>query len=271
VDWEGHGDLVELDHSDPRTEDLVVDVMKYWLDRGISGWRLDVAYSVPVWFWAKVVDRVREEHPDAVFLGEIIHGDYAELIRDGHLDTVTQYELWKAIWSSIRDVNFWELAHALKRHEEFMAAGPMQTFVGNHDVDRIASTVGDAGASLAAVLLFTVPGVPSVYYGDEQAFRGVKGTGFSADDAVRPALPDDPAELSSLGQEMFELHRNLISLRRRHSWLGGGHVEVVDTQNESIRYAVTAEGHRLDVYLTLAPDVGAELIFDDGEEFSVRR
>ena len=271
VDWEGHGELVELDHSDPRTEDLVVDVMKYWLDRGISGWRLDVAYSVPVWFWAKVVDRVREEHPDAVFLGEIIHGDYAELIRDGHLDTVTQYELWKAIWSSIRDVNFWELAHALKRHEEFMAAGPMQTFVGNHDVDRIASTVGDAGSALAAVLLFTVPGVPSVYYGDEQAFRGVKGTGFSADDAVRPALPDDPAELSSLGQEMFELHRNLISLRRRHSWLGGGHVEVVDTQNESIRYAVTAEGHRLDVYLTLAPDVGAELIFDDGEEFSVRR
>ena len=102
-------------------------------------------------------------------------------------------------------------------------------------------------------------------------YLDLDGTGVSADDAVRPALPDGPAELSALGQEMFELHRNLISLRRRHSWLGGGHVEVVDTQNESIRYAVTAEGHRLDVYLTLAPDVGAELIFDDGEEFSVRR
>lgn len=270
TDWEGHGDLVELDHSDPRTEELVVDVMNHWLDRGVSGWRLDVAYSVPTWFWARVVDRVRERHPAAVFLGEIIHGDYAGLIRDGHLDTVTQYELWKAIWSSIRDVNFWELAHALKRHEEFMAAGPMQTFVGNHDVDRIASTVGDGGAAVAAVLLLTLPGVPSVYYGDEQAFRGEKGTGFSADDAVRPALPESPAELSALGQGMYGLHRELIALRRRHPWLTRGHVEVLDTENETIHYEVTGDGHRLDVRLALTPAPGVELTFDDGEEFSSR-
>ena len=270
VGWEGHGDLVELDHSDPRTADLVVDVMNHWLDRGIAGWRLDVAYAVPTWFWATVVDRVRENHPDAVFLGEIIHGDYEGLIRDGHLDTVTQYELWKAVWSSIRDRNFWELAHALKRHREFMAAGPMQTFVGNHDVDRIASTVGDGGAALAAVLLLTLPGVPSVYYGDEQAFRGVKGTGFSADDAVRPELPATPEELSELGREMFGLHRDLIALRRRHPWLTRGDVEVLDTENEAIRYAVTADGHRLDARLTLAPAAGAELTFDDGETFSTR-
>lgn len=268
-DWEGHGDLAELDHTDPRTEELVVDVMNHWLDRGIAGWRLDVAYSVPTWFWAKVVDRVHTRHPDAVFLGEIIHGDYVGLIRDGHLDTVTQYELWKAIWSSIKDENFWELAHALKRHEEFMAAGPMQTFVGNHDVDRIASTLGDGGAALAAVLLLTLPGIPSIYYGDEQAFRGVKGTGFSADDAVRPALPESPAELSALGQKMFGLHKELIGLRRRHPWLTRGRIEVLDTENSSIHYTVTGEGHRLDARLTLDP-AAAELTFDDGETFSVR-
>ncbi len=268
--WEGHGDLVELDHDNPEVLDFVVDIMAHWLRRGIAGWRLDVAYAVPTWFWATVVDRVRENHPDAVFLGEIIHGDYEGLIRDGHLDTVTQYELWKAVWSSIRDRNFWELAHALKRHREFMAAGPMQTFVGNHDVDRIASTVGDGGAALAAVLLLTLPGVPSVYYGDEQAFRGVKGTGFSADDAVRPELPATPEELSELGREMFGLHRDLIALRRRHPWLTRGDVEVLDTENEAIRYAVTADGHRLDARLTLAPAAGAELTFDDGETFSTR-
>ena len=48
--WEGHGDLALLNHEDPRTEDLVVDVMNHWLDRGIAGWRLDVAYAVPTWF-----------------------------------------------------------------------------------------------------------------------------------------------------------------------------------------------------------------------------
>jgi cyclomaltodextrinase / maltogenic alpha-amylase / neopullulanase len=265
--WEGHGDLALLDHDDPRTAELVVDVMNHWLDRGIAGWRLDVAYSVPTWFWAQVVDRVRQRHPDAVFLGEIIHGDYAALITEGHLDTVTQYELWKAIWSSIRDVNFFELAHALERHREFMESGLMQTFVGNHDVDRIASTVGEEGAALAAVLLLTLPGVPSIYYGDEQAFQGVKGTGFATDDALRPVLPETPAVLSLPAASMFELHRELIALRRRHPWLTRGQVEVLDTVNGAIRYAVTGDGHRLEVRLTLAPAT-AELVFDDGESFA---
>lgn len=265
--WEGHGDLALLDHDDPRTAELVVEVMSHWLDRGIAGWRLDVAYSVPTWFWAQVVDRVRQRHPDAVFLGEIIHGDYAALITEGQLDTVTQYELWKAIWSSIRDVNFHELAHALGRHQEFMAAGPMQTFVGNHDVDRIASTVGDEGAALAAVLLLTLPGVPSIYYGDEQGFHGVKGTGFATDDALRPALPESPSVLALSAAAMFELHRELIALRRRHPWLTRGQVEVLDTANDTIRYAVTGDGHRLDAALTLDPAT-VELVFDGGETFS---
>ncbi len=263
--WEGHGDLALLDHEDPRTEELVVDVMNHWLDRGIAGWRLDVAYSVPAWFWAKVVDRVRGKHPDAVFLGEIIHGDYLELVHDGHLDTVTQYELWKAIWSSIRDTNFFELEHALRRHDEFVAQAPMQTFVGNHDVDRIASVVGAEGAALAAVLLFTLPGVPSVYYGDEQAFTGVKGEGFSADDAVRPPLPDTPEELALMGRWMFELHQELIALRRRHAWLVDARVEVLETANEAIAYRVHCGTAALTVRLTTAPTVSARLEFSDGE------
>lgn len=263
--WEGHGDLALLDHADPRTEDLVVDVMNHWLGRGIAGWRLDVAYSVPARFWAKVVDRVRGQHPDAVFLGEIIHGDYLELVEEGHLDTVTQYELWKAVWSSIQDVNFWELEHALGRHDEFVARAPMQTFVGNHDVDRITSVVGADGAALAAVLLFTLPGIPSIYYGDEQAFTGVKGEGFSADDPVRPPLPATPEGLAPLGQWMFELHQALIASRRRHPWLVNARVEVLETQNEAISYRVHSGDQSLTVRLTIEPTVSARLEFSDGE------
>ncbi|MDR7328930.1 alpha-amylase family glycosyl hydrolase [Corynebacterium guangdongense] len=263
--WEGHDDLVELNHADARVADEVVAVMEHWLGRGVAGWRLDVAYAVPGEFWAEVTGRVRQNHPDAVFLGEVIHGDYAEILRAGHLDAVTQYELWKAIWSSLKDHNFHELAHALERHNGFLDAGHMQTFVGNHDVDRIASTVGDAGAAAAVALLMTLPGVPSVYYGDEQAFRGVRGTGFEADDAVRPALPDSPAGLAPLGGWMRRWHHDLIAFRRRHSWLSTARVEVTELGNELIAYRVSGAGGSLNARIALGESVSVSVAGDDGE------
>ena len=145
--WEGHGSLATLAHDDARVADLVTDIMLHWLRRGIAGWRLDVAYSVPGWFWSDVIGRVRQEFGDAVFLGEVIHGDYPAMVAESRFDSVTQYELWKAIWSSIQSVNFWELAHALERHQTFTASFVPNTFIGNHDVSRIASVLGDSGAA----------------------------------------------------------------------------------------------------------------------------
>lgn len=127
--WEGHEELAALHHDDPRVVDLVADVMVYWLRRGIAGWRLDVAYAVPPEFWREVLGRVRAEFPDALFLGEVIHGDYAEIAEQASLDSVTQYELWKALWSSIKDVNFWELDHALGRHRVVCETVLPNTFV----------------------------------------------------------------------------------------------------------------------------------------------
>ena len=137
--WEGFTDLVEFNHDDPRAVDLVVEVMEHWLARGISGWRLDVAYAVPLAFWREVTDRVRAAYPSAVFVGEVIHGGYHAFVSEGGLDSVTEYELWKAIWSSLKDENLWELAHAFERHAAFCAEFLPQTFVGNHDVTRVAS------------------------------------------------------------------------------------------------------------------------------------
>lgn len=264
--WEGNLDLAELDHHNPAVADLVVEVMEYWLARGIAGWRLDVAYAVPVEFWAEVTDRVRQHYPDAVFLGEMIHGDYPDLIERGHLDTVTQYELWKAIWSSIKDRNFYELEHALRRHQEFSDRGLMQIFVGNHDVSRIASVVGDAGAALAATVLFTLPGLPSIYQGDEQAFRGEKGKEEWADDALRVPIPDTPGELSDLGWWMFETYQKLIGVRRRNPWLTRATVTVVEVENEKLRYRVTGQGgEELQVTLNMTAGYNATLIFADEE------
>lgn len=262
VGWEGHDDLVELDHANPAVADLVVSVMLHWLERGASGWRLDVAYAVPPQFWAPVIDRVRQQYDQAIFLGEVIHGDYAAIAADSHFDTVTQYELWKAVWSSISDRNLWELAWALQRHGQFAETFLPQTFVGNHDVDRIASLVGDHGAALAAVVLCTLPGVPSIYYGDEQGFRGTKGIGWGADDPLRPALPATPTQLAPEGWWLYRLYQELIGLRRRNAWLAHGVIEVVDKTNTSIHYTLSDSSHQLSARLSLDPQPQASIEVD---------
>ena len=227
--FEGHGHLVELDHDEPAVLSYVVEVMTYWLSRGAGGWRLDAAYAVPPGFWAKVIPAVREAFPDAWFLGEMIHGDYAGYAAEAGLDAVTQYEVWKAVWSSLNERNFYELDHALGRHNAFLDSfddgtaghgGLPQTFVGNHDVTRLATVLHDDrhfGHALA--LLCCVGGVPSVYYGDEQGFRGLKEHREGGDDAIRPAFPASPAELLPDGWRYYRLHQRLIGFRRRHPWL----------------------------------------------------
>jgi glycosidase len=218
--FEGHDGLVELNHDEPEVLDHVVRVMTHWLGRGADGWRLDAAYAVPPAFWKAALSRVRPEFPDAWFVGEVIHGDYQAYLRDSGLDGVTQYELWKAIWSSLNDGNFFELAWALDRHAKILEAGTPMTFLGNHDVTRIATRLADPRhLAHALVLLCTVGGVPSIYYGDEQAFQGTKEERAGGDDEIRPEFPPEPADLAPYGWPTYRLHQRLIGLRRRHAWL----------------------------------------------------
>jgi cyclomaltodextrinase len=254
--WEGHGDLVEIDHADPRAVDLVAGIMEHWLGRGIAGWRLDVAYAVPLTFWRTVTERVRATHPDAVFVGEVIHGDYAAFVSEGGLDSVTEYELWKAMWSSLVDHNPWEIGHTLERHDALMATFVPMTFVGNHDVTRIATRVGDAGAVVALTLLMTVGGTPSLYYGDEQAFRGEKTERLGGDDEVRPSFPQVPEGLAQEGWWMYRIHQELIALRRRHPWLQRARTSVLDKREATIVYASTGPGPGERVVVTL--DLGEQ-------------
>jgi glycosidase len=252
ADFEGHRELVALNHAEPAVQDYVASVMTHWLDRGASGWRLDAAYAVPLPFWRVVTGRVRAAHPDLWLVGEMIHGDYEAAVRDGGLDSVTQYELWKAIWSSLNDANFFELAHALTRHNAYAAAFLPQTFTGNHDVTRLASQLTEpAHLPHALAVLFTVAGSPSVYAGDEQAFRGVKYDRAGGDDEIRPAFPDTPAGLAPDGWPTYRLHQDLIGLRRRHPWLARATTEVLVLGNEFLAYRVLHPGAGPDLAVLL--------------------
>ncbi|WP_432492375.1 alpha-amylase family glycosyl hydrolase [Kineococcus gypseus] len=267
--FEGHEQLVALDHSSPEVAELVVRVVRHWLDRGADGWRLDAAYAVPPGFWARVLPEVRRTHPHAWFTGEVIHGDAAGIVRASTVDSLTQYELWQGVWHGIADRNLFELAHAVQRHVALLATFTPSTFVGNHDVTRIASAVGADLVPHALAVLFTVAGVPSVYAGDEFAATGVKEQRLGGDDAVRPEFPEHPPEEGSLApaaREVLHAHRALIALRRRNPWLVRAHTDVVHLRNrEAVLRTATGSGAvvvalNLDDAPTALPAAGARTV-----------
>jgi cyclomaltodextrinase len=251
--FEGHAELPALNVDEPAVVDLVAGAMKHWLARGADGWRLDAAYGLPAGFWRTVLQRVRADHPDAYFAAEVIQGDYPEFVRSSTVDSVTQYELWKAIWSALNEANFFELSWALERHNTFLDEFAPLTFVGNHDVTRIASRLTDErDLPSALAVLFTVGGTPSVYAGDEQGFSGVKEDRAGGDDAIRPEFPEKPDGLAPYGLPVRQVHQDLIGLRRRHDWLHTARVRKVHLTNEQFVYETTDATNGLLVAMNVA-------------------
>ena len=199
--WAGHDGLVRLDTAYGEVREYLIQTTLRWIDDfDIAGLRLDAADRLDLGFMAELGRRCKERRGDFFLFGEVVHGDtYARILAEGGLDSVTDYEAYKGLWSSYNDKNYHEIAWTLNRlfGERGLCRGKLlYSFADNHDVDRVASSLR-SGTGLYPLygLLFSMPGVPSLYYGSEFGIEG-KRTNHS-DAALRPEL--DPASLPRTG------------------------------------------------------------------------
>ena len=189
--WQGHYSLVNLNLDHPHVRAHLLDAVGMWMERfGIDGLRLDAADCLDQDFLRALRDFTKARRPDFWLMGEVVHGDYRQWANPETLDTVTNYETYKGLYSSLIEGNYHEVAYALSR--QFGPEGLyrdlwLYNFVDNHDVDRVASKLRDPGLLYPLyLLLFTMPGIPSIYYGSEWGIKGQK-QGWS-DAPLRPAL-----------------------------------------------------------------------------------
>jgi len=212
--WNGHYDLVKLNLSNPDVRTHLFDAVHLWIDQfGIDGLRLDAADSIDLDFLQALRQFSKTKRQDFWLMGEIVHGDYRKWANSETLESVTNYECYKALYSSLVEGNYFEVAYALNRQfgSEGLYRGLwLYNFVDNHDVDRVASKLTNAALLYPLyLLLFTMPGIPSLYYGSEWGIKGAKGKWSDA--SLRPAIelekikqaapnPDLAGSISQLSQ-----------------------------------------------------------------------
>lgn len=190
--WGGYNLLVKLNQHNPAVKDYICDVIRFWVHEfDIDGIRLDAADVLNFEYMKALRQTANEVKPDFWLMGEVIHGDYTRWVNEGTLHCVTNYTLHKALYSGHNDHNYFEIAHTVKRLYGMggnrVDGLRLYNFVDNHDVERIYTKLNNkAHFTPVHILLYTLPGVPSVYYGSEFGIEGKKER-FS-DDSLRPAL-----------------------------------------------------------------------------------
>jgi len=221
--WEGNYDLVKLNLNNTELKNHLFDCVAAWMDSfRIDGLRLDVAYCMDKAFLNELASFCRMRSENFWLLGEMIHGDYSSLARPGLLQSATNYECYKGLFSSFNTKNFFEIAHSFDRqfggHDwSLYNQLHLYNFLDNHDVPRITSQIENPyHLPLVYAMLFGMVGIPSLYYGSEWGIEGKKGSGPEADYALRPAVAPREIQWNSLTEciaVLAEVHKKSAALR----------------------------------------------------------
>jgi glycosidase len=176
---------------------------------------LDAADAIDKNFLKELADHCKNRYRNFWLMGEVIHGDYTQWANPEMLDAVTNYECYKGLYSSHVDKNYFEIAYSLNR--QFGPNGLyknllLYSFVDNHDVNRVASQLTNpAHLYPLYCLLFTMPGVPAIYYGSEW---GIEGQKFNGNDApLRPSLDLSTVSHAGPHPDLMQLISKLSRIR----------------------------------------------------------
>ena len=241
--WEGHFELVKLNLDNPKVKEYLFSCVKGWIEEfQIDGLRLDVAYCLNENFMRELRAFCDSIKPDFLLLGEILFGDYKRIVNDAMLHSCTNYECYKGLYSSFNDLNLFEINYALNR--QFGKDNPIYggmhllSFAENHDVTRVASILKDKRhLPLLYTMLFTMPGIPCIYYGGEWGISGVKENG--SDDALRPALSEPQ------WNELTDLISSLAKVHKEHKTLVYGDYKSIVLTNRQLIFQREFEGERI--------------------------
>ncbi len=190
--WGGYNIMAKLNQRNPAVQEYICDVIRFWVrEFDVDGIRLDAADVLDFGFMRVLRQTANEVKPEFWLMGEVIHGDYVRWVNEGTLHSVTNYHLHKALYSGHNDHNYFEIAHTVKRLYGMGGNRPdglkLYNFVDNHDVERIYTKLWNkAHFTPVHVLLYTLPGIPSIYYGSEFGIEGKKTYGTDA--PLRPCL-----------------------------------------------------------------------------------
>jgi glycosidase len=273
--WNGNYDLVKLNlHNDEVVRHLLAAVEMWIGEFAIDGLRLDVADCLSFEFMQRLSVFCKSLRQDFWLMGEVVHGDYRRWANPATLDSVTNYECYKGLYSSHVDKNFFEIAWALNR--QFGNSGiykglNLYNFVDNHDVSRIISSLTQARHLYTVyLLLLTMPGVPSIYYGSESGIEGKKGSGD--DWHLRPQFNWREMAVPSSCADLIDFLARLIALRKTSGALKYGDYQQLYVNNEQFAFMRSTEHERIVVMVNsgeCSAFIEFPVVVPDGEYFDV--
>ena len=242
--WGGYNILVKLNQKNPAVVDYICDVIRFWVSEfDVDGIRLDAADVLDFDFMKALRRTANEVKPDFWLMGEVIHGDYSRWVNGETLHSVTNYTLHKALYSGHNDHNYFEIAHTVRRLQN-MGTLKLYNFVDNHDVERIYTKLTNkAHFAPVHVLLYTLPGVPSIYYGSEFGIEGRKE--YGSDDSLRPALNIEDYKDSVKTNPCTALIAALGKVRQAVPALSYGSYDELMLTNRQFAYARDLDGTRV--------------------------
>lgn len=289
--WWGVKTLPETNENNDGFTDYITGkngILRKYLKLGISGWRLDVADELPDKFLDKLRASVKSENPDAYILGEvwedasnkISYGARRKFLRGSQLDSVMNYPFANAIIDFIKhgdSAALSETVHTIIENYPRCSIDTLMNHLGTHDTARILTVLGkndgfigdrawQSGQKLseseyeqgikrlkaAAVIQYTLPGVPSLFYGDEV---GVQGYG---DPFCRATYP--------WGQEnirLLQFYKELGEVRKNCKSFTNGEFYTVFTNSGAIAYTRTNDNGRAFIAVNCGSDIVDFVVPDD--------